>query len=234
MTHHPDFDWLEQYSAGSLSVGPALCVSVHLSLCAECRRQVDAIQQVGGVLLAELGQAHVDDALLQNVFAAIDEAPAVAPTIVAPTIAANLPHADISSSNNASIPTPIPAPIPAPLRRLIPGGYDQLAWSRVMPTLRIAALDVGDNDFRVTLHRVVAGGKMPTHDHRGSELTLVLTGSFSDEAGLYKAGDFLVREPNQPHQPIATQDQECICLAALAAPVYFTGPLLRWLNPFVR
>ena len=217
MTHHPDYDWLQQYAAGSLSVGPALCVSVHLTLCAECRRQVAAIQQVGGALLAELGQAHVDDSLLQNVFAAIDVAPEVIPTR-----ATNLPQAETPSS------------IPAPLRGLIPGGYDQLAWSRVMPTLRISTLNVGDDDFRVTLHRVAAGGKMPTHDHRGSELTLVLRGSFSDDAGLYKAGDFLVREPQQPHRPIATQDQECICLAALAAPVYFTGKIMRLLNPLVR
>jgi len=233
MRHHPDFDWLEQYSAGTLSVGPALCVSVHLSLCAECRRQVAAIQQVGGVLLAELGRAHVDDSLLQNVFAAID----VAAVDTAP--AAALKEIDESSQSSAAIPASVsasipPVSIPAPLRRLIPGGYDQLAWSRVMPALRIAELDVGDDDFRVTLHRVAAGGKMATHDHRGCELTLVLAGSFSDDAGLYKAGDFLVRQPKQPHRPMATQDQECICLAALAAPVYFTGPLLRWLNPFVR
>lgn len=227
MTHHPDHDWLEQYSAGTLSVGPALCVSVHLSLCAECRRQVKAIQQVGGALLGELGRAHVDDVVLQNVFAAIDVAPEGGMSSTALNVVdENSPRPEISE--------PVPTHIPAPLRRLIPGGYDQLAWSRVMPTLRIAALDVGDSDFRVTLHRVAAGGKMPTHDHRGAELTLVLTGSFSDEAGLYKAGDFLVREPKQPHRPMATQDRECICLAALAAPVYFTGPLLRWLNPFVR
>ena len=225
MTHHPDFEWLEQYSAGTLSVGPALCVSVHLSLCAQCRRQVATIQQVGGALLAEIGRPHVDDSLLQNVLAAIDGASEDSDAAVngAPAVI------DAGSPRAAN-----PAQIPTPLRRLIPGGYDQLAWSRVMPALRIAALDVGDNDFRVTLHRVVAGGKMPTHDHRGCEVTLVLTGSFSDDAGLYKVGDFLVREPKQPHQPMATQDQECICLAALAAPVYFTGPLLRWLNPFVR
>lgn len=221
MKHHPDYEWLEQYAAGSLSVGPALCVAVHLSLCAECRRQAAALQSVGGVLLSEIGGAPVGPGLLQTIFAKIDDE-GVAPVTDEPLAA--VIDTEVGADSD----------IPRPLRRWVARGYDRLPWSRVLPSLRITALDVGDAKYQVTLHRIRPGGGVAVHDHRGSELTLVLRGSFSDEAGVYNCGDFLVREPNQRHRPIATQDGECICLAAVAAPVRFTGPLMRWINPLLR
>jgi putative transcriptional regulator len=218
MRHHPGFDWLEQYAAGSLSFGPALCVAVHVSLCPQCRQQVAAMQCVGGVLLGEMGYAQVDTHLLENILSRLDSEPEGAPATAVTT----------------SIPALSDGDIPLPLRALVPQGYDHLRWSRALPSLRIAPLDVGDKRYQVSLHRVAAGGSVATHDHRGSELTLVLRGSFSDEDGVYQGGDFLVRTPSQAHRPIATQNGECICLSAAEAPVRFTGPLMRWLNPFVR
>jgi putative transcriptional regulator len=215
MRHHPDSEWLEQYAAGSLSFGPALCVAVHVSLCAACRQQVAAMQCVGGALLGAIGGAEVDTSLLQKVFSQLDVEPENVST--APVQATG---ADVD--------------IPAPLRPWLPQGYDGLKWSRALPSLRISALDLDDEHYQVSLHRVAAGGSVATHDHRGSELTLVLRGSFSDEDGVYHGGDFLVRTPNQAHRPIATQNGDCICLAVTEAPVRFTGPLMRWLNPFLR
>lgn len=213
MKHHPDHEWLEQYAAGSLSFGPALCVAVHLSFCADCRLQVTAMQCVGGVLLGELGGAQVGASLFEKILTRIDAEPV---------------SADVAVQQMGD------TDVPVPLRRWIPQGYDGLPWTRVLPSLRIATLDVGDEQYRVSLQRVAAGGSVATHDHRGDELTLVLRGSFSDEDGVYQGGDFLVRTPRETHRPLATQDGECICLAAQAAPVRFTGALMRLLNPFVR
>jgi len=43
----------------------------------------------------------------------------------------------------------------------------------------------------MALHRIKAGGKAPEHDHKGTEITVVLTGSFSDEDDIYQPGDFI-------------------------------------------
>lgn len=218
MNSHPSSEWLEQFAAGSLSIGQALCVSVHVAQCAECRRAVGAMQVLGGVLMESAGAVPVSDTLLDGVFAAIDAQPqaqVVKPAQAVPVVPAN-------------------ADMPSQLRKLIPAGYDALTWSRLLPSMQLAVLDVGDDRCQVSLQRVRPGGRIAMHDHQGTELTLVLRGGFSDESGAYQKGDFLVREPNQRHQPIAHQDQECICLAALAAPVRFTGPLMRWVNPFLR
>lgn len=219
MNFHPDSEWLEQFAAGSLGVAHALCVSVHLSQCEACRRQVDAMQLLGGALMASAGSADVPASLLDTVFAAIDRQ--------------TNPALPVSPSPGQS-PAKAVSDVPAPLRKLIPGGYDALAWSRLLPSMQLAVMDVGDPACQVSLQRVRAGGRIAMHDHRGTELTLVLRGGFSDDRGVYEPGDFLVREPDQRHQPIVHQNGECICLAVLDAPVRFTGPLMRWVNPFIR
>lgn len=217
MNHHPDSEWLEQYAAGALSFGPALCVAVHAAMCPTCRLHIGTIQQLGGALLAEIGSAPVEGTLLDQIFAKLDS------------------QTDPRSDEGVVVQeAPVHADIPAPLRCLVPHGLEQLRWSRVLPSLRVAPLDAGDPVYKVALHRIGPGGTVAQHDHRGSELTLVLRGAFSDEAGVYEAGDFLVREPKQPHRPMATQNTECICISALAAPVRFTGPVMRWLNPFLN
>jgi putative transcriptional regulator len=213
MNFHPDSEWLEQFAAGSLGVGQALCVSVHLAQCPACRRDVDAMQTLGGALMTSLGTADVPASLLDDVLAAIDRQPVQPPSAPAQAAASD---------------------VPAPLRKLIPDGFDGLTWSRLLPSMQLAVLDVGDPRCQVSLQRVRAGGRIARHDHRGTELTLVLRGGFSDDRGVYEPGDFLVREQRQRHQPIVHQNEECICLAVLDAPVRFTGPLMRWVNPFLR
>jgi putative transcriptional regulator len=217
MNHHPLHDYLEQYAAGTLPLPIALCVSVHLGFCAQCRTDVQALQALGGMLLDDLAAVPVPAAALHNVMARIDQGESTNPATVAVA-------APVASRIN----------VPQALRKLVPQGYERLQWSRVLPSLRIATLDTGCDDYQVTLHRVKAGGSVATHDHRGLEFTLVLNGSFSDEYGVYNDGDFILREPSQPHRPLAALNEECLCLAVQQAPVRFTGFFWRLLNPFLR
>ena len=91
---------------------------------------------------------------------------------------------------------------------------------------------MGERRYELALHKIDAGGKVPDHDHRGQEITVVLKGSFSDEDGVYQPGDFLVREPGESHRPMAAQNDDCICLSVLEAPIKLKG-LKSLLNPFL-
>jgi len=84
------------------------------------------------------------------------------------------------------------------------------------------------------LYHIKAGGRIPDHGHRGSEMTLILQGGFSDANGSYHVGDFLYREADDTHAPTALQSEDCICVAVLDAPLKFTGWKHRWMNPFLR
>ena len=63
---------------------------------------------------------------------------------------------------------------------------------------------------------------------------MILEGSFSDESGLYRQGDFMVKDASDQHTPVATQDRECICLAVTEGPIQFTGFFSRMINPLLR
>lgn len=217
MKHHPEHALLEQYAAGTLPLPVSLCIAVHNSYCAQCRGEVQVLQNLGGALFEQIAPVAASDTLLQQIFHRIEQEPELSPL------------SEIVSADK--IPN---TSIPAPLRKLIPQGYDAVPWSPLLPGLRAAMLDLGDDDYRVSLHRIAPGGKVAMHDHRGEEITLVLNGSFSDEYGVYGDGDFIVRGPEQVHRPLAAQNEECICLAVQQAPVRFTGFFWRLLNPFLR
>jgi putative transcriptional regulator len=112
--------------------------------------------------------------------------------------------------------------------------YDDLDWQRITSDLRIHRLRTGDVDNEFALYHIRAGGRIPKHTHRGTELTLVLEGAFSDEVGHYRQGDFIMRDAEQSHTPTASRDGDCVCIGVLDAPVQFQGWNYRMLNPFMK
>lgn len=217
MAHHPEYDWLEQYAAGTLPLAVALSVSTHVGFCADCRRQIELLQSVGGALFEQLAPVPVAEDALQRI---LDR-------IAGPEQPAGQAPADVAPA------APVDE-VPQPLRGLIPSGYAALRWSWLLPRMRVASLRVRDPSFQVVLHRVQPGGSVPRHDHRGLEFTVVLHGSFSDEHGVYGPGDFLQCEPGVRHHPVAALNAECLCLTVQEAPVRFTGLFWRLLNPLLR
>jgi putative transcriptional regulator len=123
---------------------------------------------------------------------------------------------------------------PAILQRLMRGDFSDLSWKNIGTTLRISYLKTGDPDHEVALYHIRAGGRIPEHTHRGTEMTLILEGGFSDANGSYHKGDFLVRRADDVHAPTALQSEDCICLAVLDAPLKFTDWKFRWMNPFLK
>lgn len=210
---HPEIDLLTEYSAGSLPLAQAACVSAHLNYCTQCGRTVEQLEDVGAALFDGLDAEPVGDTLLNSVLARLDDSPP-------------LRHA--KPENVESVRTP------GILQRLMKGGYKELDWKKVTKSLSISYLKTGDPNFEFALYHIKAGGKIPEHTHRGSEMTLVLEGGFSDADGSYHEGDFLFRSPGDVHAPTAVQSEDCICVAVLDAPLRFTGWKHRWMNPFLR
>jgi putative transcriptional regulator len=86
----------------------------------------------------------------------------------------------------------------------------------------------------VRLLSIPAGQAVPDHGHRGIELTLVLSGSFSDEVGTFRAGDLEVADEGLVHVPKAGAEGPCICAAATDAPLRFQSFVPRLLQPILR
>ena len=211
--HHPELDILTEYAAGTLSLAQAACVSVHLNYCERCRRTVSQLQAVGASLFTAQDPEAVGDALLNKVLERLDDTPPL-----------SYQRTPLSSQDAT----------PARLSRLMAGDFSDLSWKNITRALRTTQIKTGDPQFEFSLLHIRAGGEIPAHDHRGSEMTLVLQGGFEDDRGSYRAGDFIHRSPEDIHTPRAFADEDCICLAVVDAPLRFTSWKYRWMNPFLR
>ncbi len=222
--HHPDDITLLDYATGTLPLPKALAVSVHLFFCGHCRAQVARLETLGGALLEQVKPASVAADDFDRLMAHIDE----------------------TSSAEATMSTEATMAAPAvsrragegrrnPLQAYLPTGLQDLEWQQ--QTRDISRYDltslISAKGFRVALQKIRAGARVPTHTHGGTELTVILSGGFSDELGVYHAGDYVQRDASHKHSPTALQNEDCVCLTVLDAPIRFTGWLHRLLNPFM-
>ncbi len=213
INHHPDTRLLNEFASGTLPLAQSACVSLHLKDCEQCRRNHQRLQQLGSTLFEELAPQQVDDSILRTVMSRLDEEP----------VPLSFAREDDEGDG-----------YPALVQRLMAADYDDLDWQRITSDLRIHRLRTGDVDNEFALYHIRAGGRIPKHTHRGTELTLVLEGSFSDEVGHYRQGDFIMRDAEQSHTPTASRDGDCVCIGVLDAPVQFQGWNYRMLNPFMK
>ena len=209
---HPDQFLLQDYVAGDVPGAVALTVSVHLEYCARCRADTADLACVGGQLLGELDPVPVEDDAFLKLMKRVDN--------------------PLDGSQERAVLAPVQG-LPRALSSLAPAGLDALAWSRT-GALRSTRLRFGDRMREVALQHIAAGGRVPEHDHRGNEITVVLRGHFSDGDGDYGPGDFLLRSPGDVHRPVAAAQEDCLCLAVLDAPVQFRGLLGVLTNRFMR
>lgn len=238
LNKHPTPEMLADYVAGSLRLSHALCVATHLELCESCRQNVERLESLGGHLLEQPAEPKSDQDLaihnealgsmkdsIMSILGCEDDVSTESG--VKQPVSASQGAAQVSTSVS-------PYKVPKSLGQFIQESYEQLQWSAISPSIKIAVLCKDKDGSQVALTRVKPGGKMPHHAHTGDEVTVVLEGSFSDEDGLYKKGDIICRDAKDKHTPIVTKDGECICLAVLDGPIQFTGFFARLLNPFVR
>ncbi len=64
------------------------------------------------------------------------------------------------------------------------------------------------------LLRLDPGERAPAHCHGRRDVTVVLTGSFADQFGVYERGDLAFAEPGIKHEPRAVGGQSCVCFLA--------------------
>ena len=202
-----------QFAAGQLVNALGVMVACHLEQCSHCRKQVRLFEQVGGELMEEVSPADADPELFNRIMERI--------------------RSGDFSQNEHPPASPLITNVPRPLSRFVQAGYDELPWSGFTNNIRHYDLPISDNRYTARFYRISAGHELPVHTHKGNEFTLVMTGSFSDKAGSYHTGDFVLADQTTNHQPRAHDDQDCICFAVTDAPLRMTGFFGRLLNPFL-
>lgn len=212
-THHPDQTDLLAYAAGTLPEAKSLLIATHLSFCADCRASVARYEDVGGELLNKTAPAEINRDRISDALAILDGDDRFEQRAVRPSVQGN--------------------DLPTPLCDYISGDLNRLPWKKV-GAVEVFEFLASNQNIKTRLLKIKRGAAMPNHTHEGSEATLVLSGSFSDQFGRYGPGDVCDVDQSVDHQPIAGDDEDCICLAVSDAPIRLTGTFGRLLNPFVR
>ena len=212
-THHPSDERLLEYASGALPEPLALLVATHLALCPRCRRVSAELEALGGALLEGMAPEPLAEDRLEQALARLDEA------LPEPGAAAAVPQSE-------------PA-LPQPLRGYVGDSLDCLPWRPLGPIAEVQLLRDFEG-YTTRLLWVQAGAAVPAHTHAGIEMTLVLRGAFSDASGHFIRGDVDEADSSIAHQPIADEDEDCICLAVTDAPLRLTSRFGRLLNPFLR
>ncbi len=218
ISNHPQQELMAAYSAGSLPLSQALCISTHLEHCPECVRKLQRLDHVGSELMQQLKPAPASSELRDKLFARLD----------------SLTEDSGTEDSVEKVDQDADSAVPKCLRQFVDEGFDKLQWKRVSADIQSVQLCRDSNGARVELLKIRPGGSAIKHTHLGDEYTVILEGGFSDESGLYGEGDFLFRDNSDEHTPVATQHRECLCLAVTEGPIQFTGVFSRLLNPFVR
>ncbi|CAM3450128.1 ChrR family anti-sigma-E factor [Parendozoicomonas haliclonae] len=222
--HHPDSSSLMSYAAGSLPDSIATVIACHVSTCEQCQRNVAEAEQLGRFLMesslpeqSEEESQHIDLApnARDDILALIDSDEYVEPQVVV--------ESDVQEA---------PSDVPLPLQPLLGKSLDNLLWKSMAPGLKQFVLPATSGTLR--LLRIAPGTSMPIHSHTGSEVTLVLRGSYYDEMGRFGAGDVADLDPEVEHQPATATGEDCICLIATDAPLKFSGLVPRLLQPFFQ
>jgi putative transcriptional regulator len=177
---------------------------------------VRRLERVGATLLDSLPTVDVDETVLNEVLARLDEP---APQVVAT-------HREWDWETQTVV--------PAPLRRYLGRNLKDLPWKRVGRMFEEVRLPLALKGMKAALMRLEPGALMPRHSHRGSELTVVLAGGYSDGGESFQRGDFDCKVAVDEHQPLVDNGERCICLVVLDAPVRLSGAVGVLVNPFLR
>ena len=214
--HHLETDLLLEYATGSLSEPYSLLVATHLALCPECRERTEQYEMVGGAMFENLKNAEVSEGLRDNVFAQLD-----AGASMFSSKADNAPQSEFDLR------------IPQPLRGYVNNNLDNLNWKSRGPVDEAKLLPAHAN-VTSRLLKIKAGKAMPRHTHDGTELTLVLSGGFTDQGLHFGRGDVETAGSKTDHAPVADDGEDCYCLAINDKRLRLSGPIARFLSPFVR
>ena len=211
--NHPDTSTLVAYAAGAVNEAFSLVLAAHMESCDKCRAAVSQAEAVGGGFMEHLPAAEMAHEGMAHIWERIAAAPAVQPVSSPP-------------QHNSGV--------PAVLSPYLPDGLQAVQWRTLVPGIRQHLLeDVDSGQGSIRLLSIAPGTPIPHHTHLGSELTLVLQGSYSDETGYYRPGDLADVDSTVHHSPVVDSEDPCICLVATDQRLQFTGTLNRMLQPFL-
>lgn len=206
---HPNQQMLKVFSAGELPLSLSIAMSAHIELCDECAQQAFEVEE--SLSQGTWQENNVENADFSDMLQAIMTEPVQvqAKPQVTPKSTTHIAGRDYV--------------LPTAFRQ-----FKDLKWSGFGAVSRARVIN-DEQNVRASLLHIDKNGRIPEHQHKGYELTLLLDGSFSDETGTYHKGDFIWLDGEQSHSPYT--EKGCLCYAVQDAPLHFVSGVSKVLNP---
>ena len=218
---HPAPELLEQFVTGILAPAESLMVSAHCDMCEQCRCQVELMTSEFATDELELESvAESYDPQFDLMLANITQQPAAEKKVTSAL-------ETVKTSKTIELDGRT-FELPKTLHRLIEKKGN---WSSLVGKLCQAPVDLGYDGVANFIY-MEKGGTVPEHTHRGTELTLVLNGEFSDGVNHYDTGDFIYMDTENTHATVSEAAEGCLVFSIVDQPLHFTSGIARLLNPF--
>jgi putative transcriptional regulator len=206
---HPNQQMLKSFSAGELPLSLSIAISAHIELCDQCEKQ--ALQVEERLSQGTWKNDNLENADFGDMLQAIMTKP---------------PQTQVKQQVVTKTTTHV-----AGRDYLLPTAFRQfndLKWSGFGVVSRARIIN-DEQNVRASLLHIDKDGRIPEHQHKGYELTLLLDGNFSDETGTYYKGDFIWLDGEKSHSPYT--EKGCLCYAVQDAPLHFVRGMSKVLNP---
>ncbi len=213
--HHPTDDVLWSYAGGQLDEAASLVVATHMALCPRCRSVVEKAESVAGCLMEDAAPVAMSDGALESVLGKL--------------YMADRDPAPIRIDRAKLLDKPEHTLYPEPLRSYLLDRTGAAKWKKLGFGIEYLPIEPGAGKGKAGLMKIAPGAAVPIHGHKGQEMTLILSGGYSDDFGRFARGDVEQADSGTVHQPVVDPDEPCICLAATNAPISMHG----WMNSLI-
>ena len=207
--HHLSKELLLAYSAGQLEEGFSLAIATHISMCDQCRAELESMDAMGGAIFENLDPNEIDIDSFKKTLELIDQ---------------GVEQKTVNLNNKE---------LPEPLADYVGCDLADIDWRPIGMGVKQKIL-VNSEKVSARLLYIPAGTAVPEHSHKGRELTLVLKGAFKDEIDHFGPGDVEFADGHTHHTPVASDDEDCICLAVTDAPRKFNKIIHKIAQPFLK
>ncbi|MEZ9232208.1 ChrR family anti-sigma-E factor [Vibrio amylolyticus] len=236
--HHPSRTLLEEFVSGKLVSSVSVIVASHVEMCSECQEIVEQLTQQAALSAFDMDE---DDLFFDESDLGTELEMALNSDSSENNVNANQVDADQSLSIKSITDLPVldMAPVEKPSIEIgatgnqvsLPTAVRSIGlkeWQGIGKVSR-ARMNLDDEERRTSLLHIAEGGQVPSHTHKGFEITLLLQGSFKDEMDTYHAGDFIWLDGSQTHTP--KTDEGCVCLTVSSDALHFTQGVSQLFNP---
>jgi putative transcriptional regulator len=223
ITHHPTHSLLNDYVQGILPASLSAAISVHAGMCGACAKNIQALtEEAAANAFIEKSKTYSNTQDKSDVDKFITNMSSFDHMLKSIT--------DDESTSEIITLEPLEIEIKGTTYQLPNAlrSISMMGWQK-MGELSRARLNLNEGSLRSSLLHIDKNGKVPSHTHKGFELTLLLAGSFEDERGTYVKGDFIWLTNQVTHTPYTKEG--CLCLTVADDALQFTQGFSKLLNP---